>query len=70
MNSETKNNSNYEDISAKLINFLNRILVALNSRFGEVKSDVIPNDIIIDTSNICVTDIESSNKEKTKIEDI
>jgi len=70
MNSETKNNSNYEDISAKLINFLNRILVALNSRFGEVKSDVIPNDIIIDTSNVCVTDIESSNKEKTKIEDI
>ena len=70
MNSERKNNSNYEDISAKLINFLNRILVALNSRFGEVKSDVIPNDIIIDTSNVCVTDIESSNKEKTKIEDI
>lgn len=70
MNSESKNNSNYEDISAKLINFLNRILVALNSRFGEVKSDVIPNDIIIDTSNVCVTDIESSNKEKTKIEDI
>ena len=70
MNCETKNNSNYEDISAKLINFLNRILVALNSRFGEVKSDVIPNDIIIDTSNVCVTDIESSNKEKTKIEDI
>lgn len=70
MNSETKNNSNYEDISTKLINFLNRILVALNSRFGEVKSDVIPNDIIIDTSNVCVTDIESSNKEKTKIEDI
>lgn len=70
MNSETKNNSNYEDISAKLINFLNRILVALNSRFGEVKSDVIPNDIIIDTSNVCVTDIERSNQEKTKIEDI
>lgn len=70
MNSETKNNSNYEDISTKLINFLNRILVALNSRFGEVKSDVIPNDIIIDTSNVCVTTIESSNKEKTKIEDI
>lgn len=70
MNNETKNNSNYEDISTKLINFLNRILVALNSRFGEVKSDVIPNDIIIDTSNVCVTDIESSNKEKTKIEDI
>ena len=70
MNSETKNNSNYEDISTKLINFLNRILVALNSRFGEVKSDVITNDIIIDTSNVCVTDIESSNKEKTKIEDI
>lgn len=70
MNSETKNNSNYEDISTKLINFLNRILVALNSRFGEVKSDVIPNDIIIDTSNVCVTDIERSNQEKTKIEDI
>ena len=70
MNSERKNNSNYEDISAKLINFLNRILVALNSRFGEVKSDVIPNDIIIDTSNVCVTDIERSNQEKTKIEDI
>jgi hypothetical protein len=70
MNNETNNNSNYEDISTKLINFLNRILVALNSRFGEVKSDVIPNDIIIDTSNVCVTTIESSNKEKTKIEDI
>ena len=70
MNNETKNNSNYEDISAKLINFLNRILVALNSRFGEVKSDVIPNDIIIDTSNVDITTIESSNKEKTKIEDI
>lgn len=70
MNNETKNNSNYEDISTKLINFLNRILVALNSRFGEVKSDVIPNDIIIDTSNVDITTIESSNKEKTKIEDI
>ena len=70
MNSESKNNSNYEDISAKLINFLNRILVALNSRFGEVKSDVIPNDIIIDTSSVDITTIESTNKEKTKIEDI
>ena len=67
MNSETKNNSNYEDISAKLINFLNRILVALNSRFGEVKSDVIPNDIIIDTSNVCVKILKA---EETKIEDI
>ena len=70
MNCETKNNSNYEDISTKLINFLNRILVALNSRFGEVKSDVIANDIIIDTSNVDTTTIESVNKEKTKIEDI
>lgn len=70
MNCETKNNSNYEDISTKLINFLNRILVALNSRFGEVKSDVIANDIIIDTSNVDITTIESVNKEKPKIEDI
>ena len=70
MNCETNNNSNYEDISTKLINFLNRILVALNSRFGEVKSDVIANDIIIDTSNVDTTTIESVNKEKTKIEDI